>query len=90
MSPQVQERLEYLRKQLYANVRNHRPDLYRRAVEISHLATIAFGGADEQRRAARMETAVMGLVAEAAGINPLTSEERDDQEPFVQGPDTQL
>ena len=67
MTPE-REKLERRRAALYAAVKNARPDLYERAVQVVHLALIDFGGVDENKRAALVEAAVMSLVAEAAEI----------------------
>ena len=69
MTPDMKERLEKRRKALYAAVKNNRPDLYERAVQIGHMAMADFGGHDENKRAAVVEGAAMSLVAEAAGID---------------------
>lgn len=69
MTPERKERIERRRVQLYAAVKNNRPDLYTKAIEIGHLATVAFSGADETRRAAIVEIAAMELAARAAEID---------------------
>jgi len=53
---------------LYIAVRKARPALYDRAIEIGHMAMSEFGGNDELERSARVEKAVMALVARAAKI----------------------
>lgn len=68
MDANIKEKIEQNRKATYAAVRNADPDLYRRVVEIGHLATIEFGGADELTRAVAVESAAMGLVAQALGL----------------------
>ena len=68
MNDNFKSTLEKRLKQLYGAVKNQRPDLYDRVVQVAHLATVEFGGADELKRAAFVEAAVMGLVADAAGI----------------------
>jgi hypothetical protein len=68
MDEQLKRKLEERRKALYIAVRNQRPDLYRKAVEVGHLALTNFGGTDENKRAAIVEAAVMSLVADAAEI----------------------
>ena len=57
------------RKALYLAVKQQRPELYRRVVEVAHLSMPEFGGDDPVKRAAGVENAVMSLVAEAAGID---------------------
>lgn len=66
-----QERLEKHRKTLYLAVRNNRPDLYRRAVEIGHLAMPEFGGDDPLKRSVVVESAAMSLIAEALGLDTM-------------------
>ena len=78
MTPDMLERLERHRKALYLAVKNNRPDLYERVVQVGHLALPDFGGRDDNKRAATVEHSVMALVAEAAGIDvplPGASEE---------------
>jgi hypothetical protein len=65
---QLREKMRKRREALYAAVRAQRPDLYESAVKVGHMAMIDFGGADETKRAAGVEHAVMSLLAEAAGI----------------------
>lgn len=65
---QLKRKLEEHRKALYAAVKQDRPDLYRRCVEVGHLAMPEFGGPDPVRRAASVEAAAMLLVAEALGL----------------------
>lgn len=69
MTPQFKEKLERRREQLYAAVKANRPDLYRRAVEVGHMAMEAFGGSNELQRCARVEMSAMELAALAAGID---------------------
>ena len=68
MTPDMQERIRKRREALYLAVKQQRPDLYRKAVEVAHLSMPEFGGNDPVKRAAGVENAVMSLVAEAAGI----------------------
>lgn len=68
MDPKIKEKIEQRRKAIYLAVKTHRPDLYRRAVEVAHLSMPEFGGNDPVKRAAGVENAVMSLVAEAAEI----------------------
>lgn len=68
MTPDMKERIEKRRKALYLAVKQEQPELYRKAVEIAHLAMIEFGGHDEVKRAAAVETAIIGLLADATGV----------------------
>lgn len=70
MTVDVQRLLKQRRKALYVAVGQNRPDLYRRAVDISHLSLIAFGGDDETKRAALVEGSIMSLIAEILRIQP--------------------
>ena len=61
--------LENYRAQLYAAVRNADPTVYRRVVEIAHLADPVFIR-QVDKRCAEVESAVMMLVAELLGVKP--------------------
>ena len=52
--------------QIYALVKNHRPDLWARCVEIGHIAMIQGNVSDEV--ATKIEAACMLLVAEAIAV----------------------
>lgn len=67
MTPEMKQRIEERRKALYRAVREEEPEAYRKAVEIGHLGLSVFI-ADENKRAAEIECAVMGLIAEIKGI----------------------
>jgi hypothetical protein len=58
--PNLQRRLEERRQALYLAVKQQRPELYRRAVEVAHLSMVEFGGRDEVKRSASVENAIMG------------------------------
>ena len=68
MTPEMQERIDKRRKALYLAVKQQEPELYRKAVEVAHLAMIDFGGADEVKRAAAVENAIISLIADARGV----------------------
>ena len=68
MTDDMKERLERRRKELYATVKNARPDLYEAAIQCGHMALPEFGGQDPIRRAASVEACAMSLAAQAAGI----------------------
>ena len=68
MTPDMKEKMERRRKAVYNAVRAANPDLYCRAVEVAHMATVEFGGKDETRRAAIVEACIMELLIDAAGI----------------------
>ena len=66
MSPDMKEKIERGRKALYLAVKNNRPDLYQRAVQIASVAQI--NGNLKLDLAAEIESACMDLAAVAAGI----------------------
>jgi len=68
MESNMKEKMERRRKAVYNAVRSANPDLYCRAVEVAHIATIEFGGRDETKRAAIVESCIMELLADATGI----------------------
>ena len=68
MDVALKDRIERRRQALYLAVKNARPDLYRKAVEVGHLGLSSFIR-DENKRAAEIEAAVMWLIAEAAEID---------------------
>ena len=71
--------LKIRQKAVYAALKNADMGLYRRAVEIAHLAMIDFGGRDKNKRAAAVETAVMSLLVEVLGITVHTEEEEEEK-----------
>lgn len=68
MNNSAEERIKKHRELLYRAVKAHSPDLYRRAVEIGHLGLSGFI-ADENRRAAEIEAAVIYLIADIKGVD---------------------
>jgi len=65
MNHNTQERMERRRKAVYNALKSAHPGLYRRAVEVAHMALIEFGGRDETKRAAIVEACIMELLLEA-------------------------
>lgn len=61
MDEQTKRKLEAARDRCYTEVKSKRPDLYRKAVEIGHLAMPEFSG---KHCALNVEYAVMSLIRE--------------------------
>ena len=70
MTPEMKEKIEQRRKQLYRAVKAQRQDLYENAVAVGHMADPMFHkpGASILNIAAEVEACAMQLAAKAAGI----------------------
>jgi phytoene/squalene synthetase len=70
MTPEMKEKIEKRRKELYRAMKAQHPDLYQAAVAVGHMALPIFhpAGTDEQAIAAEVECCAMQLAAKAVGL----------------------